>query len=136
MNGIQEVVGSTPIGSIPFPRRLASGNDPPTIADLTIRNEGAANRLAPPVWVVDMPGRAKPSSFLKRQRERDRQQKQKEKAERRREAKARKAMNPRQEGDEDPDIAGIQPGPQPLPEQWNILDDNEDETDEEESKPE
>ena len=69
-----------------------------------------------------MPGRAKPTSFLKRQRERDRQQKQKEKAERRREAKARKAETPRAEGDEDPDIAGIRPGPQPLPDQWAVLD--------------
>lgn len=77
-----------------------------------------------------MPGRAKPSSFLKRQRERDRQQKQKEKAERRREAKARKALNPRQPGDEDPDIAGIRPGPQPLPEQWNVLEDEEKEEEE------
>ena len=72
-----------------------------------------------------MPGRAKPTSFLKRQRERDRQQKQKEKAERRREAKARKVETPRIDGEEDPDIAGIQPGPQPLPDQWAGLDDEE-----------
>ena len=72
-----------------------------------------------------MPGRAKPTSFLKRQREQNRRQKQREKAERRREAKARKAENPRPDGDEDPDIAGIRPGPQPLPEQWGTLDEEE-----------
>ena len=60
-------------------------------------------------------------TFLKRQRERDRQQKQKEKAERKREVKARKAETPRIEGAEDPDIAGILPGPQPLPAQWEGL---------------
>ncbi len=76
-----------------------------------------------------MPGRAKPTSFLKRQREQYRQQKQKEKAERRREAKARKAANVRAEGDEDPDIAGIRPGPQPLPEQWNVIEEEEDKPD-------
>ena len=58
---------------------------------------------------------------MKRQRERDRQQKQKEKAERKREVKARKAETPRIEGAEDPDIAGILPGPQPLPAQWEGL---------------
>mgnify|MGYP000925983957 CR=1 FL=1 len=72
-----------------------------------------------------MPGRAKPTSFLKRQREQNRQQKQREKAERRREAKARKAENRRADGDEDPEIAGIRPGRQPLPEQWGTLDEEE-----------
>ena len=72
-----------------------------------------------------MPGRAKPTSFLKRQREQYRQQKQKEKAERRREAKARKAANPRAEGGDDPDIAGIRPGPQPLPDEWAAPDEEE-----------
>lgn len=52
----------------------------------------------------------------KRARERARQEWQKEKAVRREEAKARKAQaTPRQAGDEDPDIAGIIPGPQPSP---------------------
>ena len=51
----------------------------------------------------------------KRARERARQEWQKEKAARREEAKARKASVPRYAGDEDPDIAGIVPGPQPSP---------------------
>jgi hypothetical protein len=45
--------------------------------------------------------------------------------------KERKASNPRQVGDEDPDIAGIIPGPQPSP--WgDEFDALETETEEEE----
>lgn len=56
---------------------------------------------------------------LKRSKERARQQKQQEKFARRLEAKRQKAQaGPRATGGEDPDIAGIRPGPQPLPEQW------------------
>lgn len=51
----------------------------------------------------------------KRARERARQEKQQAKAARRQEAKNRKANNPAASGDEDPDIAGIVPGPQPSP---------------------
>lgn len=51
----------------------------------------------------------------KRARERARQERQQQKAERRAEAKARKANTPAARGDEDPDIAGIVPGPQPNP---------------------
>ena len=51
----------------------------------------------------------------KRARERAKQLKQQEKIARRQEMKERKANNPRQVGDEDPDIAGIIPGPQPSP---------------------
>ena len=51
----------------------------------------------------------------KRARERARQEKQQHKAERRQEAKQRKAMTPTSGGSEDPDIAGIVPGPQPNP---------------------
>ena len=51
----------------------------------------------------------------KRARERARQEKQQHKAERRLEAKQRKAMTPSSGGNEDPDIAGIVPGPQPNP---------------------
>lgn len=59
------------------------------------------------------------ATFQKRQKERARQQKQRDKVARRLEAKQRKAQNaPRGAGEEDPDIAGILPGPQPLPEQW------------------
>ena len=53
---------------------------------------------------------------LKRARERARQEKQQQKAARRLEAKARKAAaGPTAETGEDPDIAGIVPGPQPSP---------------------
>jgi len=51
----------------------------------------------------------------KRAKERARQEKRKQKDERRASAKAFKANNPRVEGEEDPDIAGIVPGPQPSP---------------------
>jgi hypothetical protein len=51
----------------------------------------------------------------KRAKERARQERRKQKDERRANAKAQKAANPRQQGDEDPDIAGIVPGPQPSP---------------------
>ena len=57
----------------------------------------------------------------KRARERAKQLKQQEKIARRQEMKERKANNPRQAGDEDPDIAGIVPGPQPLP--YDLLED-------------
>jgi hypothetical protein len=56
-------------------------------------------------------------TFQKREREKAQQQKQKDKHARRAEAKERRATGPRDTG-EDPDIAGIRPGPQPLPEQW------------------
>ena len=69
-----------------------------------------------------MPKKSKPS-FEKRRKEIARQQRMKDKAAARLEAKERKlSEGPRPEG-EDPDIAGIRPGPQPLPEQW--LDDDE-----------
>ena len=57
--------------------------------------------------------------MLKRQREKVLQERQQQKSARRLEAKERKASAPRGEGDEDPDIAGIVPGPQPLPEQFD-----------------
>ena len=59
----------------------------------------------------------------KRARERAKQERQQEKTRRREEAKTRKANSPRREGEEDPDIAGIIPGPQPSP--WG---DDEEET--------
>jgi hypothetical protein len=59
------------------------------------------------------------ATFQKRQKEVARRQKQQDKAMRRLETKQRKAQNgSARVGDEDPDIAGIRPGPQPLPEQW------------------
>ncbi len=52
----------------------------------------------------------------KRARERAKQERQQEKTRRREEAKTRKANMPQQAAsDEDPDIAGIIPGPQPNP---------------------
>jgi hypothetical protein len=61
-----------------------------------------------------MVNRARPTQN-KRQREREKQERQKEKAVRRAEAKARRAQAlPRTPG-EDRDIAGIVPGPQPIP---------------------
>jgi hypothetical protein len=61
----------------------------------------------------------------KRARERAKQERQQEKTRRREEARTRKANEPQQSGDEDPDIAGIIPGPQPSP--WgdeDLLDDD------------
>lgn len=51
----------------------------------------------------------------KRARERARQERQQEKTRRREEAKQRKASTPHADTGEDPDIAGIVPGPQPNP---------------------
>jgi hypothetical protein len=58
------------------------------------------------------------ATFQKMEKEKARQQKQREKEARRVQAKALKAVSEPRTGDEDPDIAGIRPGPQPLPEQW------------------
>jgi hypothetical protein len=63
---------------------------------------------------------------LKRQRERMLQDRRKEKAQRRQESKARRADLPAREPGEDPDIAGIRPGPQPSPfDQMLGLDDDQ-----------
>lgn len=51
----------------------------------------------------------------KRARERARQEKQQQKTARRQEAASRRAARPAAPGGEDPDIAGIVPGPQPSP---------------------
>ncbi|MDE3153477.1 MAG: hypothetical protein KGN76_00120 [Acidobacteriota bacterium] len=56
--------------------------------------------------------RSRPTQ-LKRQRERALTEKRNQKAARRIENKARRENTRRDVGDEDPDIAGIQPGPQP-----------------------
>ena len=58
----------------------------------------------------------------KRARERAKQERMQEKTRRREEAKTRKANEPQLAGssDEDPDIAGIIPGPQPSP--WDDAD--------------
>jgi hypothetical protein len=61
----------------------------------------------------------------KRLKEIKRLDKRKAKEARRIEAKERKVNAMPRTGDEDPDIAGIRPGPQPLPEQWDDLGDDE-----------
>jgi hypothetical protein len=64
----------------------------------------------------------------KRARERARQERQQEKLRRRDEAKVRRANAPNVAEGEDPDIAGIVPGPQPSP--WGdeeLAEDSEDE---------
>ena len=51
----------------------------------------------------------------KRQRERQRADRRKEKAQKRQDSSARRAQAPPRTPGEDPDIAGIRPGPQPSP---------------------
>lgn len=60
-------------------------------------------------------------TFQKRQRERARQEKNKAKEVRRSEAKQRRASPDFIPEGGDLDIAGIRPGPQPLPAQWDYL---------------
>jgi hypothetical protein len=57
-------------------------------------------------------------TLQKREKEKNRIQKRKEKEARRLESKEAKSDQSAAVGGEDPDIAGILPGPQPLPEQW------------------
>ena len=57
-------------------------------------------------------------TFQKREKEKARQQKQKDKQARRVESKERRPDTGLRGEGEDPDIAGITPGPQSLPEQW------------------
>jgi hypothetical protein len=66
-----------------------------------------------------MANRTKPT-LEKRAKERARQEKRKQKEERRATAKQQRARAPRHTGGEDPDIAGIVPGPQPSP--WGVED--------------
>jgi hypothetical protein len=58
-------------------------------------------------------------TFQKREKEKARIEKQREKEIRRLESKERRADQSSAFGGEDQDIAGIRPGPQPLPEQWH-----------------
>ena len=60
------------------------------------------------------------ATFQKREREKEKQQKQRDKEVRRTEARKVKAEREPADTHEDPDIAGIRPGPQPLPEQWQV----------------
>jgi len=64
-----------------------------------------------------MPKKSRPT-FQKREKEKARQQRQKDKQARRMEPKERRADDGLRDEGEDPDIAGIKPGPQSLPEQW------------------
>lgn len=64
-------------------------------------------------------------TFQKREKERARVLKHQDKEARRVEAKERRANAVTQDGGEDPDIAGVRPGPQPLPEQWYHGNDNQ-----------
>jgi hypothetical protein len=61
-----------------------------------------------------MANRSRPT-LLKREREKMRMEKQQQKNVRRQETKERKASAPPRPQGEDPDIAGIRPGPQPIP---------------------
>ena len=63
-------------------------------------------------------------TFQKREREKAQQQKQKDKLARRIESKERRSTPSIGIDGEDPDIAGIRPGPQPLPEQWEYEREN------------
>ncbi|MFN0086416.1 MAG: hypothetical protein ACKVX9_13600 [Blastocatellia bacterium] len=58
-------------------------------------------------------------TMQKREKEKARAMKKQEKESRRIESKKFKENLPATIGGEDPDIAGIRPGPQPLPEQWS-----------------
>ena len=69
-----------------------------------------------------MAGTSRPSS-QKRAREKAQAERNKEKESRRLERKQRKAEAGPRTTDEDPDLAGIRPGPQPPPD-W-LLDDEE-----------
>lgn len=64
-------------------------------------------------------------TFQKREKEKARQQKQKDKEARRLETKERRSSPGSRIQGEDPDIAGIRPGPQALPEQWNYSKEDE-----------
>jgi len=65
------------------------------------------------------------ATFQKREKEKARKQKFEDKQNRRAEAKLRNQTIVR-DGSEDPDIAGIKPGPQPLPAEWRDIDPIED----------
>jgi hypothetical protein len=65
--------------------------------------------------------RGSQQSFQKRAKERARQQRQAEKAAQREAAKQNRQEGRRTIDGEDPDLIGIRPGPQPLPEQWNYV---------------
>jgi hypothetical protein len=61
------------------------------------------------------------TTFQKQEREKEKKQKQRDKEARRLEVRKAKAERIPSNSLEDPDIAGIKPGPQPLPE-WSLWD--------------
>jgi len=62
----------------------------------------------------------------KRRKERARQEKKRDKAEKREQRKSeRENRTGRGDQNEDPDIAGIVPGPQPLPPEYGIVDEGD-----------
>ena len=61
-------------------------------------------------------------SAQKRAKEKARREKQQLKAARRLQSKEKKESIVLPVGEEDPDIAGIRPGPQPLPSEWETSD--------------
>jgi len=63
----------------------------------------------------------------KRRKEQERRQKQEQKQARRAQRAEEAKNRPTLETDEDPDIAGIVPGPQPLPDELGEFEDNHDE---------
>lgn len=72
-------------------------------------------------------------TFQKRLKEKARMERAREKMAKRLEAKEKKAGEvPRMEGEEDPDIAGMRPGPQAVPDEWApfIPEEEPEETDE------
>jgi hypothetical protein len=70
-----------------------------------------------------MANRSRPT-LQKREREKAKQEKQRQKEQRRQEAKERRGTTMPHTGDEDPDLAGIVPGPQPLAD-WQVEPDQE-----------
>jgi hypothetical protein len=71
-----------------------------------------------------MANKSRPT-LQKRAKEQARRRKREAKEARRLQTKERKAKAKPRVDDEDPDIAGIKPGPQPLPEQWGDISDEE-----------
>lgn len=63
----------------------------------------------------------------KRAKEKARQEKQRQKEVRRLQSKERKASVGLIRGEEDSDIAGIRPGPQPLPPEWGTIEESDEE---------
>ena len=63
----------------------------------------------------------------KRAKEKARQEKQQQKQARRLQSKELKANAAFRGGEEDPDIAGIRPGPQPFPPDWDTISSSDEE---------